>query len=310
MRLYEMDRLIRAFSKRVWRGGESALRRFRSVTVAFQVAAVAGCVTAAAQPPANVRPDQPWEAVFGAGSPVCDVYVSRLREAGSVDNRLWIRVFPEPDLGELHVGVPAERESLFAKVASFVWERDVNPANHAEFGRLAEWTGAPEQIEAAKAAFRSAFDEDFGSLRGYYIGHIDIDNDGSLEPILYRKRGSSTAVLYVLTPDEQEVDVAKTERILEHPSRREAGWPQVRPRLPDQPGLGALVAVPDAYSAASYGLFVFEGHVYVDLWWLAHPTFPAGQALRQGALRVFLTQLEQSREVCEIRFRYDVATKN
>jgi hypothetical protein len=105
----------------------------------------------------------------------------------------------------------------------------------------------------------------------------------------------------VLNADRTDVDVAKTERILKHPSRAAAQWPDVRAPWPDELSAERVRPVVDAYYGARYGALLYEGTAYVWFAWDTHPQYSITEWTRRRTEHIYRTVGELSEEVCEFR---------
>jgi hypothetical protein len=277
------------------------------------MALIAIACTAACTPLGMAQPaDSPrplYQAVVGAGTPVCDAYVAPMTRYGALGVKqpkyAQAPPFEAPDIGiERYGPYEGPEDPLLIEVRDFLWQRDINPVYWLPIADAPQWRGTAEQLEVARRGFYQAFGEGMRtSGAGFHVAHFDLNNDGETDSVFYRfSAGGST--LLVLTADGTEIDVVRTERILKHPSRANAGWPEVRPPWPFERSISTQEVYPvaDAYRNAQYGAFRFDGKFYVDFWWAAHPTeYGVTHAQERGALHVYLHEGETSREVCVIR---------
>lgn len=271
--------------------------------VTMAALSVSACAsTAQGQPQtASTSVQTRHELAAGQGLAVCEAYLSRLRWGG---DRLTLVGKAPLDAVDFEQRSLSDEENgeLLRSIREFLWTRDVNPARLVAVEELAKWSGSPEQISKARSnfvnvVFPAAFEGAFGSA----IARIDIDNDGTVEPVLSARLAEK---VLVLTEDERSVDVAKTEMVLEHLSRRDSGWPDVRPRRPDdRPLTQPFFALPDGYASTSYGVYTYEGRIYWDLWWRERPEYGPAASVSRGEIRVFSAEAGQSREICRIRPR-------
>jgi hypothetical protein len=292
-----MDDSTAQRSHRSVRGGNT-----RAVWLALVFSsAVSGCSTQATAQPATTQGPH-YVVSMGEGTPVCEAFQTIKTKTVLVNGVPDVPEFGRPRYGDDYDG---PEWALLRKVRDFLWVRDVNPVNHLPSTEAAQWRGTPEQLESARRNFFVQFERDVSSPLGYRIGQFDIDNDGVSDRIFYRSGPGST--LLVLNGDETDVDVERTERILKHPSRHDAGWPEVRPPWPNERARSeqAIYPVTDAYTSAEYGVFIFEGNTYVDLWWSQHPEYSGADRWTVGAAHVYLTEGTVSREVCVMRLAYE-----
>jgi hypothetical protein len=255
-----------------------------------------GCSTVVeAQQPA-AAPRYTVELLHGAGTPICDAYADWLR-AG--EPMTAVSTGFRPDLGERRAGFGREWQPLLSNVEQFVWERDANPARYFWIDRLPDWQRTPDQLREARELFHQRFEGGIGAV-GYQLGSLDLDNDGTPENTLFSVRQSGTTLL-VLNADRTDVDVAKTERILKHPSRAAAQWPDVRAPWPDELSAERVRPVVDAYYGARYGALLYEGTAYVWFAWDTHPQYSITEWTRRRTEHIYRTVGELSEEVCEFR---------
>jgi hypothetical protein len=134
---------------------------------------------------------------------------------------------------------------------------------------------------------------------------LDIDNDGKPENLfMQRDCGQLARNLLVLKPGDTAIDAAKTRMLMQHPSREDAHWPDIRaPRGGDVVVEGNAVASADAYTFANHQIFRFHDRTYFDLWWKQEPD----RSNDERRLRVFLAQGDRLSEVCLYRMRLRTA---
>jgi hypothetical protein len=198
------------------------------------------------------------------------------------------------DLGPALGGYVSE-SPLLENVAEFVWKRDVNPAKYAAIEPDA-WRRTADQLESAHAHFIEGLESDIG-YGGYRLARLDIDNDGVLDNVFYQGRATGSTLL-VLNADRVSIDVKKTERILKHPTRLQAGWGDVRRPFPDEPD-ASLVWVGDAYDGTAYLVLSYHGKYYVSFSWVYHPDYSARAWRLRSTSRLYLNEGEHSEELCE-----------
>jgi len=275
----------------------------------------AGCSPLAAQPAAEQRPL--YIATVGAGTPVCDAYVAPMTVTGALGVRMRPGTvinppFELPDLGRPLRGLGEEEEDptvlvrhpLLLEVRDFLWERDANPVNWLPQSEAPQWRGTVEQVDEARRTYFRLFARAMQTRGGFFIGHFDIDNDGADDAVFYGP------TLLILSGDEKTIDLVRSERILKHPSRATARWPELRPPWSWERTLSAqdVYPVADALRSVSYGLFRFEDKVYVEFWWSQHPTdYGIVDNQRLGAVHIYLNEGDTSREVCRVQMNPELA---
>jgi len=165
------------------------------------------------------------ELVLGAGTPLCEAYARSWAQdfSGRGEDE-----FRRTDVGEVRRGFDEEERRLVNNVREFVWTRDANAAYY-----VADWHGTAEQLAEAREEFGSRFWTEKVAAFGYRVSSIDIDNDGAVDNVFSMSEAGGFP-LVVLNEGATNVDSEKTERILMHPSRRQAGWAEMRPAWPDE----------------------------------------------------------------------------
>lgn len=193
-------------------------------------------------------------------------------------------------------------DSLGSQVIDYFWKRDANPAYYLGVGTFAQWRGTRTQVDESKRTFGAQL------LRRYNfeqrLASVDVDNDGSLDPVLLLPvRACSTGLPMmpiVLTPDLAAIDEHKTALIAPHPSRASGLWREGEATAPH--GQNQRSAYVDAFQAARYTFFVFQGKTYISLEW-TEEVAPAlrGAASRENSFwrnRVFIAEGRSTREIC------------
>jgi len=280
------------------RGLNRVARRIVGVCVscvsAAAVAILPACssVLEAQPPPANLDSSL----LKGSGIPICESYTDWIERRQPTDSASPFRV----DLGQRYVGLESEW-FLLTKVEDYVWERDVNPANNVQVDQVPQWQGTLEQRARARELFHKRFEMDLAG-HGYQIGLVDVDNNAVAENVFFSSRQSGST-LVVLNEDKTDVDVEKTEKILAHPSRREAGWRETKPTPPDDTRFSIWPVVPvyDAYFGAEYAVLSFEGTTFVWFRWRVHPDYTIREWSERDTQHIYRTDGDRSEEVCEIR---------
>jgi len=250
-----------------------------------------------AQENLDVHPPVPRadiEFLSGRETPVCKAYTDPLRR------REWDDPAFHVDLGDTHYPFGlVEPWILLEPIENFLWERDVNAANYFLVTQMTEWQRTPEQLADARRRFHDTFETELNAS-GYQVGRIDIDNDGTLDNVFFTTRQSGSTLL-VLNTARTQVDIARSERLLAHPSRAAAGWPDVRPPREGEPSKYALWPGLDAYHSTEYHVFVYDGATYYRFLWTVHPDHSTREWIQRGTEHIFRIDGAEKAEVCEFR---------
>jgi hypothetical protein len=254
-----------------------------------------GCSPTVDAQASQPTPGYTFEILRGGGTPVCEAYVGWLRrgqphDAASAGFNL--------DLGEPHFGF-GEEWSFLDRVEQFLWERDVNPANHVPIEQLPQWQRTPAQMAEARHHFHVVFE---GSLGGYHLASLDIDNDGGSDRVFFAARQVGSTLL-VLNADGTDVDAERTEHLLGRLARLDTKRGDVRHSWPDEirtRGLD-LSPVEDIYDGAEYGVFRYESSTYLTFRWYFHPDFSVPEWSARRTLHVYCPAVDGPQEICELR---------
>jgi len=262
--------------------------------------------------------------VKGEGIDVCEAYKKNLN---SYSMKLlpmahwWIRKldpamkdFSSPKWERIFDGgiLKFPRESdILIRISKFIWNRDVNPVEYVTVSDVSKWRGTKEQKAAAYKRYMFLRHESGKVIRGHLIAEIDIDNDGKPEPVylddLYQT--GKGGPLIILKHDYTDIDYEKTKLVMVHPSRKEAGWKDLRDCTEREQKEGyplckyGKIATGDA-STLSYGVFVYKGKTYFDVWGGSDPNDSGAENYYPFAnhLHVFIVEKKTTSEIC--RYRY------
>ena len=263
----------------------------------------AGCAAAAlgqATPELLPGPgNNSLELVQGAGTALCDAYAAFLARGSTNETP---REFREPDFGMLHRNYEQDERRLGTKVRDFIWMRDANHAAYVVTDDRTPWRGTPEQLAEGEDDFGQRFWTRLAAF-GYRVFSIDIDNDGKLDNVFFMPDDGGFPLL-VLNRDSTDVDSIKTERILMHPSRQQAGWPDMRPAWPDELRTFGQASMPgtDAYRGAHYSVALFGGKVYIGFVWDVHPEYSIPDWGMRRTQHLYEVESGNRIERCEIRW--------
>jgi hypothetical protein len=196
---------------------------------------------------------------------------------------------------------------VLASIGAYLWERDANPIYYIPVNKWSKWRGTKRQYTAAYKKYNLERYE-LGSVpRMHLIADIDIDNDGTTEPVyLDRLYPTSGALLLVLKPDYSAIDYEKTKLVMMHPSRKEMGAAELKQSIPLDIGHAkntkkAIKPVVDALHGVFYGVFYFKDKTYFDMWGFHDSKF-FGAYDPNGRLRVFIADKRSSAEICTYKF--------
>lgn len=250
-----------------------------------------------------------YELDKGKGEEVCEAYAENLRLLKP--NKIQIchrrispllKDFSEPEFTRFYT----DSKTIYPNIARFLWERDANPVYYYRPSNNEEWKGTPKQYKIAWKDYLATRKRRAGL--GHKITSVDIDNDGELDEIyLDRACGNYGSIMMVLTKDRNEIDKKKTELVMQHPSRKEARWPNyVDVKEGDWAatsfvGQGYMNA-PDAIHHVFYDVFSYKDKTYFDQWWNRHVDFKGRSNHEAGRLRVFRIENDTRREICSYKF--------
>jgi hypothetical protein len=257
----------------------------------------------------------------GHGVAVCEGYRDNLNAANpkvpyGFPNLISRPIDPAfPDFQAVKWGEPEGTRFPVDAVVRFFWQRDANPVHYLIFpDQWLTWHGTSNDVQRAKRNYLRGIGD---GVRGFAqevslrMTHVDIDNDGTPDAVVQFAQNLETQLLLVLKPSPTQIDDRKTRRILQHPAWGDKTSKVFRRQERDKP-FNAMYAklglepVEHALFGASYGIFLFQGKTYYDLWWLGDPeaarsTAPLPDAWR---LRVFSANPEHASEVCKFRFEF------
>lgn len=193
------------------------------------------------------------------------------------------------------------------KISDFFWKRDVNPV---EFFRddPSKWQGTKKQYaEAYKRYFYFRHEAPYRQVpRNHFIAEIDIDNDGTPEPVYLDQMYSTPTLLLVLLRDYSDIDYEKTKLVQIHLSRKELGLKDVRDISPKEkekrPELKnwTTSSTGDALHILNYGVFIYKNKTYFDFWGLSDAGLYGGEEEHQR-LRIFFSEKGKTTEICTIK---------
>ncbi|MBI3898345.1 MAG: hypothetical protein HY308_08610 [Gammaproteobacteria bacterium] len=179
-----------------------------------------------------------YELEKGKGLEVCEAYERNLNLSKPQTPRTCQRDihselgFTRPDWQRFFGPVSRIPSSSHVNehIDRFLWERDANPAGYSI---LSQWKGTKRQRRQAWENYNAERN------RGLWPNHrlyaeIDIDNNGETEPVYYEHdcAGSYGSLLLVLMEDYSDINYKKTALVMPHPSRKEAGWGDIRKLRP------------------------------------------------------------------------------
>ncbi|MFH2046997.1 MAG: hypothetical protein ABIK92_17855, partial [Pseudomonadota bacterium] len=158
------------------------------------------------------------------------------------------------------------------KISDFFWKRDVNPAKYFR-GDLSNWQGTKKQLsDTYKRYIQFRHKMSSGTIpNNHLVAEVDIDNDGVVEPVYLDNMYSTPTLMLVLKPDYSDIDYEKTKLITMHPSRKKAGWKDVRELSSEEKRYLKFMTkthTSDAIQALYYGVFIYKNNTYFDFWGL------------------------------------------
>jgi hypothetical protein len=184
---------------------------------------------------------------------------------------------------------------IYSKIDGYIWQRGVNPAAYVYLPNASAWQGTPRQIEDAHRQFLRISENAHSvpSNRDSYVV-VDVDNDGTAEPIYHDGRycyyGGLGALLIVLTPDYANIDRARTDLLMAHPPRAKQA-PVFRPKSEQ--------VADDALRQSRYDLFRFRKRTYITQWGFEEPNL---RLLEPPPLHVHVVEKGRNREICTYRY--------
>ncbi len=197
--------------------------------------------------------------------------------------------------------------AVIRKVERFLWERDVNPVYYFPVTEWPKWKGTKEQYDQAWRKYN--YNRESNYMNRWKIAEVDIDNDGTPETVYRDGQCPSGALLLVVNKDMTDIDRAKTELVMPHPSRKAQGLGEFRPLEKDAPDYHpdkkfGRTWVEDSLHGAGYDVFRYKNKTYFDLWWFDHPDYQSKSDIEVGKpLSVFVIDNKQTREICTYRYR-------
>jgi hypothetical protein len=252
------------------------------------------------------KPLDPLVLTFGEGDAVCNAYLEQLRSGplAAAAECEFLAKSRATSVVPLDLGTSYYEEltdALLDKLVEFLWQRDANPAWYFGTYEFVSWRNEPSQREEAIRIFRLQVEERLN--RASRLALIDIDNDGQGEWVLYVAQlicsTGQPAMPVVLTDDKQNIDIAKTGLLTQHPTRYDGSW--YAARAGDAPLDGAsMIAAEDAFVAARYVFFKYAGTTYLSLGWVS-PVQRVNPGLSWNERKVFLVKEGKSAEVCVVR---------
>ncbi len=199
-----------------------------------------------------------------------------------------------------------EIDKLNDLIHKFLWERDVNPVEFFR-GDASKWRGTKKQYADAYKRYYFLRRETHGGWDDL-IADVDIDNDGAPEPVYLVKMNTIPApsLMLVLKPDGSDIDYEKTKLVMMHPSRKEAGWKDVKDVSPEtwkkRPELKRRTKLPtgDVFHALHYNVFIYKNKTYFDMMGLCDMGVCAPHD-PDNRLRVFFSEEGKTTEICTIK---------
>jgi hypothetical protein len=201
------------------------------------------------------------------------------------------------------------------EIVEFFWQRDANPAWYLVYpDQWIKWRGTKAQIQQAKRNYLDHIGTDAGGYHesvSFHSATVDIDNDGQPDQLVQFKPGMLATLFLVLSPDGFGIDHKKSALLLRHSPWAEKSSRAFRKQQPVQPSNAGFRAtgvepIEDALHGARYGVFLYAGKVYFDLWWLQNPASAKAIAptINDWRLYVFLAQGWKVGEACRFQFQY------
>lgn len=280
-------------------------------SIHFRVLVAAALFALAAAPAIAGR----YEIVKGKGVKVCEAYERNLnsfkpRSPFRCDRPVSpdLKDFSKPVFkGSYDLIVPGAGTRSYPvvkKVERFLWERDANPVYNFRDG-MSKWRGTPEQYEQTWRHFLSQRERQY--MDRWKIAEIDIDNDGTPDTVYRDGQCPTGTLLLVVNKDMTDIDRARTQLVMPHPSRKTQGLGEYRKLTPGEraaaPERGGYTEVEDALHGASYDVFQYKNKTYFDLWWIQHPDYQGKLDFQVGKpLRVLAIENNRTREICTYKY--------
>ncbi|MFH2043608.1 MAG: hypothetical protein ABIK92_00495, partial [Pseudomonadota bacterium] len=216
----------------------------------------------------------------GKGCEVCEAYEKNLNSL-IPNNPIYRRINPELKDFSTPKWESKWTDNLIAtpngidireKISDFLWKRDANPATYF-YGDLSKWQGTKKQLaDAYKRYIYFRHEISRNTIPNeHLVAEVDIDNDGVVEPVYLDQMYSTPTLLLVLKPDYSNIDFEKTKLITMHPSRKKAGWKDVRVLSSEEKKYLKFMTkthTSDAIQALYYGVFIYKNNTYFDFWGL------------------------------------------
>lgn len=262
-------------------------------------------------------PERPYVLEKGQGIEVCEAYQDNLNSQhpkgpwkcdrpinkalpGFEEQPNWRRDNTMPNGNSVF--------ELYNQMGQLLWERDVNHVIYHTVSEWPNWLGTSEQLENS----RKIFEKDRQSLSIFYppyIATVDIDNDGTPEPVYFEQPCGSSfgSRLAVVTPNWKAIDREKTERLMPHPSFNRTGRDVFRPLFENEDWDASAKEygykpISDAWHNLYYDAFLYKDEAYIDQWWSRHPDVKGETSQQAGRLRVFQATPDSTRELCIFRY--------
>ena len=255
--------------------------------------------------------------IKGKGVEVCEEYGKNLNsfnpnwpmEYRKINSEFKDFSNPKWELRMYAIGRIKISDNLLERIDKFLWERDANPIYHVVINKWPKWRGTKKQFADAYKNYSFERNEMARASRDHLIANIDIDNDGTLEPVYLDHLDSSSGyVLLVLKTDYTDIDYEKTKLVMMHPSRKDAGWGEFRPMKAGDWGVNQHAEIPgltlteDSLHSAYYNVFLYKNRVYFDMWWSNHPDYKGKSPFDAGRLHVYAAEKDKGNEICTYKF--------
>ena len=255
-------------------------------------------------------PKHPFILEEGKGMDVCESYQDNLNSflpnAPRTEINTKLPGFEhQPEWKQMHTVPTGEAVySYYLEMGGFLWKRDVNPVGSYSIMSWPKWTGSQAQVKEAKRAYDRRRNR---AMVQKQIAMIDMDNDGTEEPVYYENgEGSRIAAI---KPDWSGIDWEKTRKLMPRPPFGKTGRDVFRPLHSDEMGNGftkeyGYTKVEDAWNNLYSNVFIYRGTVYFGQWWGAR--YDPLKNNREGdarRLRVYMATSEDTKKVCVYSFK-------
>jgi len=259
-----------------------------------------------------------YEIVKGKGVEVCEAYKENLNSFKPVIPMYCERLvnpsmtnFKKPQWKQLDV---FKQSNVIKKIDLFFWRRDANPVYYFPVEEWKTWKGTNKQYAQAFKGYKA--DRNGRGFIGHYVSKLDINNDGVNEQVYLDNTCSSGAygvLMLVLNDSQTEIDISKSQHVLQHSNRKEAGLGEFQPLLPGSSTGSPFTKlfgynfnkVPDSLHHAFYDVFQFKKKTYFDLWWRKHHGLKGKPDNIAEQLQVFMTENNITKEICRYKFNYE-----